>query len=118
MSSAFNKGHKRRLIAKKNPCNTLNMISFFQLQRLQSRICDLLTVDSPSNRKKIDVCVAVSQIEIENMNFSRNNRRLKSASSLNSRLKIGRTFLIISRTLAISTALVVFPFFLFSIRYY
>ena len=44
------------------------------------------------------------------MNFSRNNRRLKSASSLNSRLKIGRTFLIISRTLAISTALVVFPF--------
>ena len=60
---------------------------FFQLQRLQSRICDLLTVDSPSNRKKIDVCVAVSQIEIENMNFSRNNRRLKSASSLNSRLK-------------------------------
>ena len=47
---------------------------------------------------------------VEKRNISRNNRRLKSASSLNSRLKIGRTFLIISRTLAISTALVVFPY--------
>ena len=32
MSSAFDKGHKRRLIAKKNPCNTLNMISFFNFK--------------------------------------------------------------------------------------
>ena len=52
MSSAFAEGCKRRAIAKKNPSNSAFNMILFQLQRLQSRICDLLTVDPPSSRRK------------------------------------------------------------------